>query len=311
MLKLEQQQSLMVGQFAAMASDCQLLLETDDFVLAARLLAGVAAECRRIEAKYSRYRADSVISQIQQQAGQAVQVDAETTRLLNFADLLYQLSDGLFDITSGVLRQVWRFDGSDRLPDPAQVSALLPKIGWSKVEWSGQTAEGTIVLPLGMQLDLGGIGKEYAVDRCFDWVKNEFAGAFLINFGGDLRASSWQSSGVRQNGQAWQVGIEQPDQAGSAVTVVELGDAALATSGDAKRYLLKDGVRYGHILNPKTGWPVEAAPRSLTVQAATCTQAGMLATLAMLQGAGAADFLAKQATDHTVDQIMERTWIVD
>ncbi|MEC7119868.1 MAG: FAD:protein FMN transferase [Pseudomonadota bacterium] len=299
----------MVGQFAAMASDCQVLLETDDFQLAARVLSGVAAECRRIEAKYSRYRADSVISQIQQQAGQAVQVDAETTRLLNFADLLYQLSDGLFDITSGVLRQVWRFDGSDRLPTADAVAALLPQIGWSKVDWSG--AEGRIVLPQGMQLDLGGIGKEYAVDRCFDWVKNEFSGAFLINFGGDLRAQSWQSSGVRQNGQAWQVGIEQPDQAGSAVTVVELGDAALATSGDAKRYLFKDGVRYGHILNPKTGWPVVDVPRSLTVQAATCTQAGMLATLAMLQGAGAADFLAEQANEHPVDQVVERTWIVD
>jgi thiamine biosynthesis lipoprotein len=108
---------------------------------------------------------------------------------------------------------------------------------------------------------------------------------FLINFGGDLRANRPPSHGP------WQVGIERPDTDREATLVLDLEHGALATSGDSRRYLLKDGIRYGHILDPRTGWPVAGAPRSVTVAASSCTEAGLLSTLALLHGARATEFL--------------------
>ncbi len=112
----------------------------------------------------------------------------------------------------------------------------------------------------------------------------------MLNFGGDLVATR---SPVNSDG--WQVGIEAFDtDTGRAEKLIRLKNGALATSGDARRYILKDGIRYGHILDPTTGWPVANAPRSITIAADTCTQAGMIATLAMLQGEYAEDFLEQQ-----------------
>jgi thiamine biosynthesis lipoprotein len=110
-----------------------------------------------------------------------------------------------------------------------------------------------------------------------------------LNFGGDLLALGPQGEGA-----PWRVGIESVTAEATAAKHIELRVGALATSGDARRFLLKDGQRYGHILDPKTGWPVAGAPRSVTVAAATCTEAGMLATLALLQGADAERFLEAQ-----------------
>jgi thiamine biosynthesis lipoprotein len=139
-----------------------------------------------------------------------------------------------------------------------------------------------------MELDLGGIGKEYAVDQAHDLLRARYDAPFLINFGGDLRASQPSPQGP------WQVGVERPGSERDAALLLELGHGGLATSGDARRYLLKDGVRYGHILDPRSGWPVRGAPRSVTVAASSCTEAGLLATLALLQGAGARAFLEEQ-----------------
>jgi thiamine biosynthesis lipoprotein len=110
-----------------------------------------------------------------------------------------------------------------------------------------------------------------------------------VNFGGDLLVTR-----PRRDGEPWKVGIEATDVAGSASRVVLLSRGGLATSGDTKRYIIHQGVRYGHVLDARTGWPVRDAARSVTVAAPTCTEAGMLATLAMLQGAGAEAFLEDQ-----------------
>jgi len=121
-----------------------------------------------------------------------------------------------------------------------------------------------------------------------------------VNLGGDLVAS-----GPRDDGRPWLVGIEATTDgksAAGAAGLIELRGGALATSGDARRFLLKDGVRYGHILDPRSGWPVPGEPRSVTVAAPTCTEAGLMATLAMLQGAGAEALLAAQGLPHWVQR---------
>jgi thiamine biosynthesis lipoprotein len=276
--------------FNAMASPCEVLLRASHLGMARELGQCAAEEAWRIEEKFSRYRADSVISHLHAHRGIPVSVDQETASLLDFAQRCYRISDGMFDITSGVLRQAWTFDGSDRLPEAEEIAALLPHIGFGKLKWQSPTLE----LPAGMELDFGGIGKEYAVDRAYELLSKTGAGPFLINFGGDLRASGPPPNGF------WQVGIEKPGRERDACMMLHLKQGALATSGDSRRFLLRDGVRYGHVLNPKTGWPVPHAPRSVTVAASSCTEAGMLSTLAILHGAKAREFLNEQAVKHWV-----------
>jgi FAD:protein FMN transferase len=269
--------------FTAMASPCEVLLPATDRI-AAELGELVAQEAWRIERKFSRYRDDSVTAWIHANRGTAVDVDPETASLLDFAFHCFEISDGLFDITSGVLRHAWKFDGSDRVPTPAQIERLLPLVGFDKVEWHSPR----LLLPAGMELDFGGIGKEYAVDRAYAALAATRHDPFLINFGGDLRANRAPAHG------AWQVGIERPDSDRDATMILRLEHGALATSGDSRRYLLKDGIRFGHILNPRTGWPVAGAPRSVTVAASSCTEAGLLSTLALLVGDRAREFLDQQ-----------------
>lgn len=283
--------------FAAMASPCELLLQGGDAALARRLGEIAHGEAQRIEHKFSRYRDDSVLARLHASAGEAVEVDAETADLLDFAAHCHALSGGLFDITSGVLRAAWRFDGSDRLPDPAQVTALLGRVGWPRLQWQRPR----LTLAPGMQIDLGGIGKEYAVDRTLGLLRAHTGLPVLVNFGGDLIVSGPRLDAAGQP-RPWQVGIEPPDRpsASRVPAIVLLHGGALATSGDARRFLLKDGVRYGHVLDPRTGWPVPGAPRSVTVAAPTCTEAGLLSTLALLQGAQAEAFLQAQGVPHWV-----------
>jgi thiamine biosynthesis lipoprotein len=278
------------GLFRAMGSPCELLVETDNKDLALKLLRTVANEAWRVEAKFSRYLPDNIIAQINQSAGQPVTVDDETANLLDFGETLYQLSDKRFDITSGVLRKVWTFDGTDQIPLAREIIAVVNNIGWHQVSWHRPA----ICLRADMQIDLGGIGKEYAVDRAAGLLAKETSCACLVNFGGDLAIV-----GKSLSTKGWQVGIEAPgSENGKAQKLILLKTGALATSGDSRRYLLKNGKRYSHILNPLTGWPIEDAPRSITVAADTCTQAGMLATLAMLCGAEAEVFLESQDTQY-------------
>ena len=275
-------ENLLAICFTAMASPCEVLLPSTTAPTAAlELGALVAQEAWRVEKKFSRYRSDSVTAWIHENRGTTIEVDRETASLIDFAGRCFELSGGLFDVTSGVLRYAWKFDGSDRIPEPAAVARLLPRVGFNKLQWRSPR----LLLPDGMELDFGGIGKEYAVDRAYDSLAVRCSAPFLINFGGDLRANRAPSHGP------WQVGIERPDTDRRATMILDLNHGALATSGDSRRFLLKDGVRYGHILDPRTGWPILHSPRSVTVAASSCTEAGLLSTMALLQGARAREFL--------------------
>lgn len=284
-------QDYWLGRFHAMASPCEILVDVDDESEAGRLVELAREEALRIERKYSRYRDDSVIQRINNAGGRPVEVDDETAALFDYAAQCHQLSGGHFDITSGVLRQVWCFDGSDRVPTPEAVAAVLPRIGWERVGWTRPM----ISLPPGMEIDFGGIGKEYAVDRSARLIGEQSDASVLVNFGGDLYVNK-----ARCNGRGWFVGVEDPTSGmpaaggGDSVHRFELQHGGVGTSGDARRYLLKDGVRYSHILDPTTGWPARDAPRSVTVAAGTCTEAGLLATFAMLRGARAESFLRSE-----------------
>ncbi len=278
------------GRFQAMASPCEVLCKTKEAGQAQVLAELAAAEVWRIEDKFSRYRDDNIIAQINSADGNAVEVDSETAQLLDFSATLFVLSDGKFDITSGVLRKLWIFDGASEVPAPGAVRRALQLVGWDKVTWSNHR----IQIDAGMEVDLGGIGKEYAVDRASTLLREATEASCLVNLGGDL-AVTRRATGERP----WSVGIEGLSTSTKLpASLLNLHVGALATSGDARRYLIKDGVRYSHILNARDGWPVADAPRSITVAADTCVQAGMLSTLAMLQGEAAEAFLDEQGVDH-------------
>ena len=267
----------------AMASPCELLCETDDAALALRLGEYACAEAQRIDRKFSRYRDDSLVHAIHASRGRSFRVDDETARLLDYGAALWWLSEGRFDLTSGVLRHAWNFDEGPVAADPGRIPELLERIGWQRLRWEPPF----LTLPEGMEIDFGGIGKEYVVDLVADWVASQTQSPVLVNFGGDLRCT-----GAAPASGAWRVGIESIMESGQAVRRIELKSGALATSGDARRHIDIDGVRYGHIFDARTGWPAAGAPRSVTVAADTCSQAGSYSTLAMLQGEGAEAFLA-------------------
>jgi thiamine biosynthesis lipoprotein len=271
-----------------MASPCEVLIDGDETVRGAAeavlaAVAAVAAEAWRVEQKYSRYRTGNIVHAINTSNGAAVRVDQETAELLDFAERLYSLSGGLFDITSGALRRVWRFNGGSHVPDAAQVEEVLQLVGWDKVQWNRPV----LTMRAGMEIDFGGICKEYAVDRGAALARDHHAGSCLVNFGGDLAVSRPRAAGL-----AWRVGMESsvPDS-GKVAGMIDVRQGGMATSGDTYRFVARDGQRFTHILNPRTGWPVTNAPRSVTVAAGSCTQAGMLTTLALLQGAAAESFL--------------------
>ena len=282
-IRLERSEESWIGRFRAMASPCEVLIEGDDETQAGAILRAVATEAWRVEDKYSRYRDDNIVHAINNGGGQPVVVDDETADLLDYCARLHGLSAGLFDITSGVLRRAWKFDGGSSIPAEREIESLLGLVGWDKVSWRRPS----LVMPAGMELDFGGVGKEYAVDRAVGRVRELCESSVLVNFGGDLAISR-----TRRADRAWRVGVEAAQvTAGEPPRMIDLRQGALATSGDTYRYVARDGRRYTHILDPRSGRPVADAPRSVTVAAGNCTLAGSYTTLALLHGARAEEFL--------------------
>ena len=285
-MPLQYKQSYIQQCFTAMASPCELLIDSPHEPLAQEITHLAVTEVHRIEQKYSRYRKDNLCYQINQSQGSSIAIDEETFRLFNFADQCYQLSEGLFDITSGVLRKLWDFRQPAQLPTPEAVQQRLANIGWPKVDFDSSS----VTLPKKMQIDFGGIGKEYAVDKVTALLRDKYPDlSVLVNLGGDIGITC-----KKRDQSPWQVGIENPARQGTATQNLAIYSGALATSGNTYQSFEIAGKRYGHILNPKTGYPVENPPWSVTVAANNCLEAGMLATIAMLQGVDAEAMLEAQ-----------------
>jgi thiamine biosynthesis lipoprotein len=270
-----------------MASDHELKLWSDERARADRVAKVAIADVLRIEAKFSRYRDDSVTSAINRSAGgPKVAIDSETAALLRYADRCHRLSGGRFDLTAGVLRRAWDFRRRPPLvPTDDEVDAARELVGWARVECD----ETHIRLPEpGMELDFGGIGKEYAADRAATICADHGIAHGLVNLGGDVRVI-----GAQPDGGAWRVGIRHPRREDAVIGTVDLRDGAVATSGDYERYFEIGGRRYCHLIDARTGHPV-AYWQSATVVAPLAILAGTLATVAMLLEGEAEAFLAQQ-----------------
>jgi thiamine biosynthesis lipoprotein len=278
-----------------MGSACEVVLASHTQNEAESMAKLAIDEVLRIERTYSRYTTDSIIAKINQQAGcGAVQCDDETWALFKFASQLFDQSDGLFDITSGVLRQAWDFKNPE-VPSSQKLEALLPLVGWEKVVLQDQS----IALPLaGMEIDLGGFGKEYAADRAAQVLKEKGVTHGYVNLAGDMRFL-----GPKPTGEPWMIGIQDPRALDQVVATLPITMGGLATSGDYERYFELNGQRYCHVLNPKTGMPVSYW-RSVSVTSPATVVSGCTTTMAMLKEAEGLAFLQATgfdffAIDHT------------
>jgi FAD:protein FMN transferase len=259
-----------------MGSPCELALYLEESS-AQVILAELRALISGYEAKYSRYKVTSELSRINSSAGSRQKVDDETAALLNYAEVLYQQSDGYFDITSGILRKIWNFK-KPILPSRSERDAILPFVGWQKVRWEPPF----LMLPKGMELDFGGIVKEYVADTVAALCRQKNIHHGLINLGGDIHVI-----GSHPGGKPWQVGIQHPLKFGKSIVNLEIFQGALATSGDYERSIVINNKRYSHLLNPFTAEAIETSWASVSVIASQCIVAGSYSTIALLKSANA------------------------
>jgi FAD:protein FMN transferase len=230
------------------------------------------------EAKFSRFRPDSLISRINAAAGQYwVEVDPEMEGLLQLADTLYVMTHGVLDPTALPLIQLWNFKAENpRVPTAMEIAGARGLVGWKNV----QREPGKVFLPLrGMALDFGGFGKEYAVDLVAQLAVDRGITAVLVDFGHDLRAIGTPPGRI-----AWHIGLEDPKHPGQPAGSVGLTGRGIASSGDYLRCFHAGGKRYGHIIDPRTGYPVDNGCLQATVIASSCLQAGVLSTAAFVLG---------------------------
>lgn len=261
-----------------MGCPCEIGVFSADPGLAKQAVAEAEEEVKRLDRKYSHYKTDSHISHVEQLASRpgGTKVDPETSALLDYAATQFRLSDGLFDITAGLLARTWR--DRDDLPTQAELAGAMALTGWDKLEWTGRR----LTIPSGMRLELGGVVKEYAADRAALLIKRRQLNSAFVELGGDIHVT-----GPHPDGTPWHMGIREPEyrerNGKAAMAAIPIFSGGLATSGDYERACRIDGKLYGHIINPQTGFPVESF-QSVSVVAPTCLMAGSMSTLAMLKG---------------------------
>ena len=264
--------------FQAMGTSCEMIYACGSATVADAFREDAINWVRSFEKRYSRYLPDSLISRINAQAGKdAVEVGGEDLRLLDLCDSLNFLTHGLFDPSTLPLSRLWDFKAKEpKIPEEEQIQEALRLVGWKKVIRESNR----VFLPeVGMGLDFGGFGKEYAVDRVVEIARAHGIENALVNFGGDVRAI-----GSPPEEDAWRIGVEDPSKPGSPSFLLALDNGAVATSGNYQRFFERNGRRYGHLLDHRTGYPTETACLSSTVVARSCLEAGVLATCSLLEG---------------------------
>lgn len=263
--------------FRALGTMCEVQYAANDAQAVAFERAAVAW-VTAFEAKYSRFRPDSLISRINAAAGREwVAVDAEMEGMMKLCDTLHFMTQGVLDPTALPLMHLWNYKAEKpRVPSATEIAAARALVGWKKV----QRTAGKVFLPeAGMALDFGGFGKEYAVDMVAQIAVENGLSCALVDFGHDLRAI-----GIPPGRPAWHIGLEDPQKPGATAGSMAVVGKGVASSGDYLRCFVVDGKRYGHIIDPRTGWPVANGCVQATVVAGTCLQAGVLSTTAFVLG---------------------------
>lgn len=272
-------------EFHAMSTPCRVNFHGVTAAVARDLQREAVQWVAEFEARYSRFIPDSLVSRINAAAGEHwVEIDPQTELIFNLCQELFFFTKGAFDPTALPLVRLWNWKANPpALPAPDALAAARELVGWNKV----QRRPGGIFLPVkGMCLDLGGIGKEYAVDCVMNLAIERGLQHVLVDFGQDVRVL-----GHAPDKAHWLIGLEEAAQPGKCWAGVAVTNHAVATSGDYLRCFLLNGRRYGHIIDPRTGYPALNDVRAASIIAPTCTMAGLLSTSACILGAREALYL--------------------
>ena len=264
--------------FNAMGTVCQIQFQTDSTAASKALILKLTNWVSSFEEKFSRFRPQSLISRINAAAGiDAVEIDDEAESLFALCDWFHWSTRGVFDPATLPLINLWDYHiPHTNLPEESAVKSALALCGWQKI----QRQKGRFFLPeKGMGIDVGGIGKEYAVDRVFEMANQAGIQNVLVNFGHDLRVQ-----GEPPEKGLWRIGLEDPNDPGRCWGGVLVHNRAVTTSGNYARNIKINGQQFGHILDPRTGYPVNNGCLSVSVIAPTCTEAGILSTTAFILG---------------------------
>lgn len=236
-------------------------------------------EITRIEKLISEWDTNSQTSAINRNAGiKPVKVDKELFELIKRSIQISKLTQGAFDISFASIDKVWKYDGSmQKLPTEAAIQKSVEKIGYQNIELN--EAQQTVFLKLaGMKIGFGAIGKGYAADKAKQVLIEKGVKAGIINASGDL--NSW---GTQPNGDLWKVGITNPLNKEKVFSWLPIENSAVVTSGNYEKYVTLNGVRYTHIINPKTGYPVVGL-NSVTIFSESAELADALATAVFVMG---------------------------
>ncbi|MGC8976243.1 MAG: FAD:protein FMN transferase [Candidatus Ratteibacteria bacterium] len=223
---------------------------------------------KKFENKLSIFNQESEISKLNRY--KKLEVSPEITELIKKSIYISEISDGAFDITCKPIIDLYRKKSKEnKLPSDKEIKDTLKKVGWRKIKINGNK----IILLSGSEIDLGGIAKGFIVDKVYEFLKSRGIKNGIINGGGDMYC--W---GKNPDGKKWKIGIENPFQEEKIIGIFEITNMGIATSGNYKRYLRIKNKKIGHIVNPKTGLPIDEIPVSVTVIAPDCTVADGLAT---------------------------------
>jgi thiamine biosynthesis lipoprotein len=289
---------LMGGRF-------DISIVANDSLTAEQNINEVITEISRIENLISDWKPDSQVSEVNQNAGiKPIKVDREVFELTQRAIRFSEITNGGFDISFAALDRVWKFDGSmTEMPSEEAIKKSVEKVGYKNIVLD--SVQSTIFLKLkGMKIGFGALGEGYATDKCRTMMLAKGIKAGIINGSGDM--STW---GKQPNGEDWKIGMTNPFKPEKLLAVVPLNEGAVTTSGNYEKYVVFNGKRYSHIINPATGYPATGLC-SVTVFGPNAETANGLSTSIMVLGKEEGLLLLQKFPDYSSVMITDNGKII-
>jgi thiamine biosynthesis lipoprotein len=265
-------------KFKALGTVCEVQFRAESVEIAKEFRKSALGWLRDFENRWSRFKPASLLCRINAEAGRSmVDLTEADEEILKLCDHTFQISGGWNDPTSLPLTSLWdRAGKEDRMPSSEEIEEAKNLISWPAVEWG----DGKAFLPeKGMALEIGGFGKEYAVDRLIGFAKRLGIVDCLVDLGRDVSAL-----GQPPTGPVWVVGIEDAKEEDAVAFRLAVSGKGLATSGNGRRYRMIKGKKFGHIIDPRSGWPAENNLLTASCLADDCLTAGILSTNACIVG---------------------------
>ena len=240
---------------------------------------GAVEEIHRLDALLTTGSGTSEVGQINEAQQNSYLLSEDTASLMESSLLLYEATDGAFDLTVYPLMKLWGFtDGNFRVPSQEEIDAALGVVGADAIEYDASSGRVTFDKN-GMEIDFGGIAKGYTSDRLMELFREHGVESAIVSLGGNV-----QALGKKPDGSPWKVGIQTPEEDGRYLGIVEIEDQAVITSGGYERFFEEDGRTYHHILDPETGYPAESGLLSVTIVSPDGTLADGLSTSLFVMG---------------------------